>query len=572
MSTSQSKDISPATFTSLCFVLALLKLWLVRAHLVMASFTPHDDLLFIRLAENILNGNWLGDYNQLTLIKEPFFPLFIAISQWLSLPLLFSIHLFYVLSCWLFIVAVRPLASHRGALLACYVLLLLNPGSYNYPAVGRIFQLSIYAPLALTVMSLLLGLVIRAFGPLRQALAWSCAFGVAVSIFWVTRGESIFLMPSLAMGLAFIFFTARGPSHLRRWWRPLVLSVIPLVLLVGTVQLVRFVNKVYYGVPAVIEIVTPEFESAYGGLLRIISSEDRRFIPVAREARFKAYAASPTFREIKEHLDGPVGQNWQSLSGDTDIPAAFFIWAFRDAVAAAGYHQSGAKALDFYRRMGEELSRACDNGTLQCRSFSSALVPPWRPEYNALVLPTVVSVLHKTLTFDGFNGMADNFRNLVPKDVMKIFADVTGEKLLSSKRGGEDVYPYYFTHLNREKMRILEQLGHLYRVITPWLSLAAAALLLYNLWSAWKRRRLSLLTVFSVAALTGVMGITAVMTLLVITSYSEIARVMHVSFPLLLLFICAVFLDRMPERREAPADAAAETATSLPGQPQPPRP
>lgn len=565
------KDISPRVFHGLCLLLALIKLWLVRAHLVMVTLTPHDDLLFIRLAESILNGKWLGDYNQLTLIKEPFFPLFIALSQWLSLPLLFSIHLFYVLACWLFVVAVRPLVNHRLALLFCFLLLLLNPGSYNYPAIGRIFQLSIYAPLALVVMSLLLGLAIRAFGTWRQAVAWSLAFGVAVSIFWITRGESIFLLPSLALVFLYLFCIAKGPTLLKRWGRPLLLCALPLLLLLGTVQTVRHINHAHYGVPAVIEIVTPEFQSAYGGLLRIVSDEDRRFIPVARKARLQAYEASPTFREIKEHLDGPIGARWQSLAGDSDIPAAFFIWAFRDAVATAGYHDSGSKALEFYGRMGREIADACDAGKLQCRTFSSSLVPPWRAEFNSLVLPTVYSVLKKTVTYDGFNGMADHFRNAVPRELMQLFAEVTGEKLLSSKRGGEDVYPYYFTHLNREKMRILGQVGHFFQIVTPPLTLAALVLLLVNLARSWRRRHLPLLTVFSVAAATGVMGITAVMTLLAITSYSEIARVMHVSFPLLLLFISGVFLDTLTPRPSPALQPAERINPGSAPQPQPSR-
>jgi hypothetical protein len=565
------KDISPRVFHGLCLLLAVIKLWLIRAHLVMVTMTPHDDLLFIRHAENILNGRWLGDYNQLTLIKEPFFPLFIALSQWLSLPLLFSIHLFYVLACWLFVVAVRPLAGNRLALLFCFTLLLLNPGSYNYPAIGRIFQLSIYAPLALTVMSLLLGLAIRAFGPLRQALAWSLALGVAVAIFWITRGESIFLMPSLTLVFFYLFCIAKGPTLLKRWGRPLLLCLLPSLLLLGTVQMVRQINQAYYGVPAVIEIVTPEFASAYGGLLRIITKDDRQFIPVTRAARFQAYEISPTFGKIKDQLDGPVGIRWQSLAGENEIPAAFFIWAFRDSVAAAGYHDSGEKALDFYRQMGAEIATACDAGRLHCRTFSSSLVPPWRPEYTALILPTAYSVLEKTVTYDNFNGMADHFRNAVPRELMKLFAEVTGEKLLSSKRGGEDVYPYYFTHLNREKMRILDQLGHFFQIVTPTLALSALVLLLLNLVRAYRRRHLPLLTVFSIAAATGVMSITAVMTLLAITSYSEIARVMHVSFPLLLLFISGVFLDSLGRWPDPAIHSDENTHRLYSPQPQPSR-
>ncbi|MFH0783831.1 MAG: hypothetical protein V2B20_18005, partial [Pseudomonadota bacterium] len=529
----------------------IVKVWLIRAHLVMVTITPHDDLLFIRHADSLLSGQWLGDYNQMTLIKEPLYPIFIALSHWLSIPLLLSEHLFYALSCAIFVWAIGPLVRQRTLLLAAFLFLLFNPGSFNYPAVGRVFQLAFYAPLATIVMSLLLGMAIRAKGSMRTALGWSCGLGIGLAVFWTTRGESIFLMPSVAIVFLFLFVTLGGKNH-RGWGRPLLLCAIPLLCMIGAVQIIQQINKIKYGVPAVIELTTPEFESAYGGLLRIKSDKERQFFPVVHDARLKAYAASPTFREIEKYLDGPVGEGWLNLVGDSDIPAAFFIWAFRDSVAAAGYCTSGTKALEFYKKMGQEIDAACESGQLDCRIPLTSLVPAWHQDYNALVLPTVYSVIEKTLIFEGFNAHTDPFRSGAPREIMTLFGNVTGEKMLSSQRGGLDVYPEYFTHLNREKCRILEQIGHTYKLVIPYLFPLSLLLLLVNLGLGIKRKRLNLMTVFSIANLTGVMAITAVMTLLTITSYSEIARVMHVSFPLVLLFIISVFFDTLGLNTPAP--------------------
>ncbi len=78
------KDISRKAYHISLLLLIMVKLWLVRVHLGMVTVTPHDDLLFIRHANNILSGQLLDEYNQLTLIKEPFYPIFIALSHWLS--------------------------------------------------------------------------------------------------------------------------------------------------------------------------------------------------------------------------------------------------------------------------------------------------------------------------------------------------------------------------------------------------------------------------------------------------------------------------------------------------------
>lgn len=564
MSSILLKDISPKAYRIICLLFVIVKLWLVRAHLVMVNVTPHDDLLFIRHANSLLNGQWLGEYNQLTLIKEPFYPIFIAISHWLSMPLLFAEHLFYAIACWIFVWAISPLVRQRILLLAAFLFLLLNPGSFNYPAIGRIFQLAIYAPLAIIVVGLLLGLAIRAAGPWRTALAWSIGLGVGLSIFWITRGESIFLMPSVAIVFLYLLVTLGGKNP-GQWGRPLLLCALPLLMMFGTVQLIKQINMIHYGVPAVIEITTPEFESAYGGLLRIKSKEERQFFPVVRDVRVQAYAVSPTFREVEKHLDGPVGMGWLTLAGNNDIPAAFFIWAFRDSVAAAGYHTSGEKALQFYRKMGAELDAACDSGQLQCRPrWTSSLVPAWHKEFNALILPTVYAVIEKTLTFEGFNAHTDQFRSGAPGEIMELYDNVTGGKMLSSKRGGSDVYPRYFTHLNREKCRILEQIGHVYKIFTPYLFVLSALLFLWNLVVALRKRQLPLMTLLSISSLTGMLSITAVMTLLTITSYSEIARVMHVSFPLVLIFIASTLLDFIGKLTEHPVAHWQQTNIVVP--------
>jgi hypothetical protein len=62
------------------------------------------------------------------------------------------------------------------------------------------------------------------------------------------------------------------------------------------------------------------------------------------------------------------------------------------------------------------------------------------------------------------------------------------------------------------------------------------------------------MTIFSIATLGSIFSITFVMTLLTITSYSEIGRVMQVSIPLILLFILSVFLDVMGMNETAPVD------------------
>ena len=118
-----------------------IKLWLVQAHPLMATNTPHDDLLFVSQADHLLSGSWLGEYNQLTLIKGQFYPIFIALGHYLSIPLLLFQQLLYALASFVAVWAVAPLVKRRWLLLLFFLVLVLNPFSYNYPAVGRVLRL-----------------------------------------------------------------------------------------------------------------------------------------------------------------------------------------------------------------------------------------------------------------------------------------------------------------------------------------------------------------------------------------------------------------------------------------------
>ena len=60
---------------------------------------------------------------------------------------------------------------------------------------------------------------------------------------------------------------------------------------------------------------------------------------------------------------------------DGDIGGAWFVWTFREAVAATGAHRSATQAAAFYQRMADEINAACARGALACRSERHSLTP-----------------------------------------------------------------------------------------------------------------------------------------------------------------------------------------------------
>lgn len=518
------------------------KLWLTRAHPLMTTFTPHDDLLFISQADSILSGSWLGTYNQLVLIKGQFYPIFIALCYWLNIPLLAAQQLLYGLASFLTIWAVYPFFKKKWLLNLLFLFLLLNPFSFNFPLIGRIFREAIYGPMALLTIACFLGMFLRIEWSWKNKAGWSFSAGLFLSAFWNTREESIWLVPSLFMLLIFAFINLRKMPRVNAF----VLSgfyIFPLIMLLCTNYTLKLINKSNYGVPATIEIKTPEFTSAYGGLLRIKSEKWQQFYPVVKDVREKAYAVSPAFRELKPFLDGDLGQKWQNLAGSNDLPAAFFIWAFRDSVAAAGYYKDGPSTLQYYQRIGDEIDHACATGKLECNPRLTSLIPAWHAEYNSLLLPTYFSVLKQIISFGGSSADTRGFRSQGSGEIIQLFERVTREKALTSQVPNMEKEPRYHSHLIKEKTKILSDIGKFYRIMIPLLFPLAFVTFLVILLKSVFRKNIRLFTVVGLAALSGIMSIAFILTLLTITSYSEIARAMQAAYPMVLLFIVAVVID-----------------------------
>lgn len=87
----------------------------------------HDDLLLVTLAQHLQEGEWLGPYNNLTLVKGISFPVFLALCNRFCIPYLFGMGLFYTGAVILFVTAVREQISNRWVQLGiCFSIFLAS--------------------------------------------------------------------------------------------------------------------------------------------------------------------------------------------------------------------------------------------------------------------------------------------------------------------------------------------------------------------------------------------------------------------------------------------------------------
>lgn len=400
----------PRTEFAAIVALVALKLVLIAdLPLSFGGMFRYDDALFVSQAAALLEGQWLGPFNHLTLTKGPVYPFFLAASSATHLPLPITQTAFHALACFIFVLALRPLLTSPTLRLLLFTVLLFDPYTFSATAVGRVLRSGIHPALTLLALAGAIGLTLRLDRRLLTLVLWSLFAGLAVSIFWFCREEGLWLAPSLALILlagAFVLFRSSLPQ---RPLRLLFLAAPPLVLLGSTVTL-RALNHDRYGAPIAVDVKDGAFPDAYGALTRITPADAVPGVPVLRETRLRAYAVSPAFAELQPHLEGTPGNAWarigweniDHLSAHQEIRGGWFQWALREAAELAGHYSDAATADAFWQRVAQEINAACDDGRLPGGPPRRGFVPPWHASLAAPLRASLANATRVIVTFSDF--------------------------------------------------------------------------------------------------------------------------------------------------------------------------
>lgn len=370
-----------------------------RNELPMAiNHAPHDDSLFLKLADSLRQGAWLGPYDNLTLAKGPAYPVALALISSAQLPLTPTEQLIYLTAASVCALLTHRLTGSRWLALVLFAVLALNPVMWS-PHLARTIRDGFYTSMSLLLVSVMAWLALvemqRGRGIPTLFMAFAVVLvGAVAGVFWLTRQEGVWLVPSLlliAAAAAWIHFSEQGAltARLDRAARTARL-LAPRALLFGAgLALVlggtAATNAAVYGLPIVNDFTDGSFPAAYGAMARIEHDVPERYVPVPRSARQAAYEVSASAAKLEPYLEGDLGARWTVVScgggpavaRDCDeMTGAFFVWALRDAVAEAGHWDSLPESQRFLRDMADEINSACDEGRIYCGAPRSGVTPP----------------------------------------------------------------------------------------------------------------------------------------------------------------------------------------------------
>jgi len=548
-----------------CLGLVLIKLWLLSPQEIIARTAPHDDTLFVGLALSILEGEWLGAYDQFTLMKGSGYPLFIALSNVIGLPLILAQELLYLGACLTFAWGLRLLGA--PALVSClgFGILAFNPFTYNFFPNVYPFRFGIYPAVSLMLFAVAQIILVRASRRERHWVA-TVVFGLLLGWFSNIRGEAIWLLPSLGIFLlAYLYLKHRSadyPGQAQIWFSATRLIILTIAGFFAVNVSIAVKNYHTYGVYMTNEMTSPAFKSAYGALLRIRTVRWERFIPVNREARDIAYGISPSFGRLEHYFEyGRGTKSW--MVGMSDYPAAYFPWAFRDALFSIGYFRDAPTTHEFLETIGFEIDQACESGRIDCRPRYTNLAPAWHSEWNRLAVHIFFDTVARMVKFAGFVENGPRGWSLDDDKLVTNYRYVTNSPVRPQSQELIFMTPSFHKARLEEKRQVLLGFAWVYRRVPQILFVLALGGLGYRMVQISRGSLLRVSDIIGVGLLAGLFSYAFILTILQVTSYSQIGRQLNTTYPLVLAFIISCTMSLIASRRnhrEQDQRASADSA------------
>jgi hypothetical protein len=342
------------------------------------------------------------------------------------------------LFCVVFVVALRPVVTKPSARIFLFTVLLFDPVGFPIDSMSRVIREGIYPALTGLCIALALGMMVRFAGRMLWLFIWSASLGVNWALFWITREEGVWLLPSagILLGTGLVLICVRRPP---KWGWRLAAFVLPGVIWAAGVGAVAGMNDAYYHVFLTVEMRDPAFVAAYGALTRIKAVAPIRLVPVTKETRERIYAVSPAFAELRPFLDGEWGNEWEKITVGLyprlkgEISGGYFMWALRGSVSRAGHGKSAVDAHEFYERLAEEVNAAADERRLVAYPRRDSLAPRLKWAMTPVITRITRDGLMRVAEFLDFNGAIDP--SVGDEKSLEEFSELTGNPVMPTTVG-----------------------------------------------------------------------------------------------------------------------------------------
>ena len=347
----------------------------------------HDDFLMVSMANNILNGQWLGDYSELThraLSKGPGYSMFIAWTHFLPWSPVVTVHILLLAGALFCLFQLAALGMNRKLVIPSFLFISFFPVWFG-DSMSRIYRDGFLTACVFTATGsiVLLNKLIsishsRGRINFQQIISLAFAgavFGLTVSISFITKNTVyplVLLGVTVSVQILIKHFSKVTTKTISIFFLSAFVAFQPLTMFI------KHENQTHYGV----SVIENYYSGSFARTLKLMSAvspvSDKRYVAVTKYARQNMYAASPTLRKLQPWLEGKPGEGWRAASCASpmkicDESGAWFPWELRDASELAGLANSATAFEVTFQDIYNELITACRTNQLNCSK--SAIVP-----------------------------------------------------------------------------------------------------------------------------------------------------------------------------------------------------
>ncbi len=478
-----SNDISPTMYYIVLTVVIVGRLLFASLqNIFLALPAPIDDGLMYEAALSLVNGQWLGDYDYLTLSKHMGFAFWEAALHLLTVPILVGNQIFIAVACLVTIAALSPVITTRLTRLLLFLILFLSPVNIAQFML-RPYRDSIFPAICLMVFACFIATALRVKMPIKNSIPYLVLGGFMLGFAYLSREDGYWLLPFTVVAgtITVIYLVAAHSATLIRLLSLLLPYVIVAVMIIGY----SYMNLIHYGRFVVSDFSSGEFSAVIGAMSRVAPTEDDSWwsdekISVPYSARSQIYTNVPEFALLEQHLEGEdffnrygyVQTNPTTGEKYIDYSSGGFYWALRHAAQLEGIYDDAQTAMIYWQSMADSINKLCDDGILSARfGERNSTMPPIRASY---VLPVVGEALYSfwyTLTFQETSCYMESIRSYgEPADIVAMEDFLHQGANVAAVAGGTD--PYYHP-LYLLAYKIMDIFRLFYMVLVPIAFVAA---------------------------------------------------------------------------------------------------
>jgi len=335
----------------------------------------HDDRLVVNLAINILDGNWLGTWENSgnrILAKGPGYSFFLYLGHFLPWSQVMTNYLLIMLGVCIFSIRLDSITGRKffGNLL--FILVVLNPVFYGEqfsrlyrdPFLGSLYLLFVVLSIELFIWIQKLKYEYE----IIKIYTIVMILGSIVSIIILTKNTGQLIICLFIIILSLLIYNLLRQIKLKAIIGVILISLISIMapLLIVINQNVR-----EYNVKLIDDFSYGAFNDVLTNWARVGGGSDKDFTVIDKTMRNEVYRVSATAKKLEPFLENNRGKvDWVNYNCENKIhcdeAGAWFPWDLRDAVVESGLVNDLKSFQLVFAQINEDITQGCKTGELNC--------------------------------------------------------------------------------------------------------------------------------------------------------------------------------------------------------------